>query len=72
MRWFPDRLIVLLDEVQIDIYTLVIECSFFRNALTLLHVILPPQETESQLSFWYEIKLKGMRQIYNCTGLTIY
>ena len=50
MRWFPDKVIVLLDEVETDWYTLVIECCFFRNALTLLYVNLPSEETENQLS----------------------
>ena len=49
MRWFPDKLIVLLHEVQIDLYTLAIECCFFRNAPSLLYASLPPEETESQI-----------------------
>ena len=45
MRWFPDKLIVLFTEVVIDLYMLIIAYCFLRNALTLLNVKLPLEET---------------------------
>ena len=50
MRWLPDKMIVSLDEVEIDMYTPIIEVSLFRNVLTLPYLKIPPEATESQLS----------------------
>ena len=47
MRWFPDRLMLLLEEVEINLYTLVLEYCFLRNAVTLLCVKVPLEETEN-------------------------
>ena len=45
MRWFPDKLIVLLHEVVIDLYLAILVGCVFRNALTLLYMDWPSDET---------------------------
>ena len=47
MRWFPDRLIVVFIEVVINLYKVIVACCFFRNAVTLLNVKLPLEETRT-------------------------
>ena len=48
MRWFGDKLIVLLTEVVIDLYIVIVAGCFLRNVMTLLNVKLPVEETGRQ------------------------
>ena len=50
MRWFPDKLIVLLLEVVIDLYLVILVGCFFRNDVTSLCAKCPSDETEKELS----------------------
>ena len=45
-RWSPDKLMALFFDVVIDLYTLVTFGCFFRNAVTLLYVNWPLEETD--------------------------
>ena len=48
MRWFPDRLMVLLQDVVIVIYELTTSVSLLRNVCISLYVIVPSVETKSE------------------------
>ena len=50
MRWFPDKLIVLLLAVVIDLYLVILVGCFFRNDVTSLCAKCPSDETEKKLS----------------------
>ena len=52
MRWFPDKVIVLFSEVEINLYILVMEGNFFKNILTSLNVNLLSEETKCKIN-WF-------------------
>ena len=49
IRWFPDKLIVIFEEVEIDMYIVVLDCCFIRNALILLCVTVPSEPTKYEI-----------------------
>ena len=55
MRWFPDRVIVLFSEVEIDLHMLITKGRFFKNVLTSLNVSLLSEETKCTIN---EIQVK--------------
>ena len=49
MRWFPDKLMVLFNEVVIDLYSIITLCCFFRNVIILPWVCLPSDKPGFQV-----------------------
>ena len=68
MRCFPDKLMVLFQDVIIDLYMLTVVSFLSRNILTALYVVLPSGNTRYQ-NIRHFIRISEC--VYKCKGLVI-